>query len=48
MTLESEGMVLVDSTTGLDIDKFKKSVQAQINNDFPEWNDYIEKIQKIK
>ena len=46
--LESEGMVLTDSTNGLDIDNFKQSVHAQINVDFPEWNAYIEEIQKIK
>ena len=46
--LESEGMVFIDSTNGLDIDNFRQSVQTQINADFPEWNDYIKEIKKIK
>ena len=46
--LESEGMVFIDSTNGLDIDNFRQSVQTQIEADFPEWNAYIEEIQKIK
>ena len=46
--LESEGMVFIDSTNGLDIDNFRQSVQTQINADFPEWSAYIKEIKKIK
>jgi TRAP-type C4-dicarboxylate transport system substrate-binding protein len=46
--LESEGIVFIDPTNGLDIENFRLSVQAQINADFPEWNGYIREIQKIK
>ena len=46
--LESEGLVFIDTSNGLDIEKIRNSVQAQIFADFPEWQSYINQIQEIK
>jgi len=46
--LASKGLVFIDENNGLDIKNIKSSVLKQINNDFPEWTNYINEIQKIQ
>jgi len=46
--LASKGLVFIDENNGLDIRNIKSSVLKQINNDFPEWTNYIDEIQKIQ
>ena len=45
--LNSYGITFIDETNGLDIKNIKSSVQKQINSDFPQWNDYIQELQKL-
>lgn len=45
--LEANGMTFIDETNGLDINNIKSSVQKKINSDFPQWNKYIQELQKI-
>ncbi len=45
--LSSYGITFIDETNGLDINNIKSSVQKQINSDFPQWNRYIQELQKI-
>jgi tripartite ATP-independent transporter DctP family solute receptor len=46
--LKEKGMTLVEEKDGLDKKGIRKAVQAQIRKDFPEWADYIKKIQTVR
>ena len=43
-----KGVTIIEKKDGLDVDAFRKAILAQINKDFPEWTEYIERIQDIK
>ena len=46
--LRAAGVTIIGEKEGLKVDEFRKAVLAQINQDFPEWRDYIKRIQAIK
>lgn len=46
--LEAKGMTFVEAKDGLDLEAFRKAVLAQVDKDFPEWKDYIAKIQAVQ
>ena len=46
--LIDKGIVFTDSGNGLELNRIKSSVINQVNKDFPEWQHYIEGIQKVK
>lgn len=46
--LEAEGMTFIEEEDGLDINAFRESVGAQIKKDFPEWAEFIDRIQDIE
>ncbi len=46
--LRAAGVTIIEEKDGLDVGAFRKVVLAQINQDFPEWADYIKRIQAIK
>jgi tripartite ATP-independent transporter DctP family solute receptor len=43
-----KGMTLIEEKDGLDKKGIREAVQAQIRQDFPEWADYIKRIQAVK
>lgn len=45
--LVRHGLIIIDSTNGLNMHSFKTSVLNQINKDFPEWKQYITDIESI-
>ena len=46
--LKDEGMTIIDEANGLMLEEFESSILEKIRMDFPEWADYIERIQKIQ
>jgi tripartite ATP-independent transporter DctP family solute receptor len=46
--LKSKGVTFVTPESGLDMAAFKTPVVAQVKNDFPAWDSYIQKIDAIK
>ncbi|MEX2519961.1 MAG: TRAP transporter substrate-binding protein [Paracoccaceae bacterium] len=46
--LEGEGMTFITEADGLKLDEFRTRVIAQVNEDFPSWAPYIERIGAIK
>jgi TRAP-type C4-dicarboxylate transport system substrate-binding protein len=46
-TLEGHGMTFITEADGLDIDAFRAGVLAQVNQDFPTWPPYMERIGAI-
>jgi tripartite ATP-independent transporter DctP family solute receptor len=46
--LESLGMIFIDTTSGLDIHEIRSSVMERIHSDFPQWQHYIDELQKIQ
>lgn len=47
-TLTEEGMTFITADDGLQIDVFRERVVAQVNEDFPSWGPYIERIAAIE
>lgn len=47
-TLEEKGMTFITEADGLKLDEFRQRVIAQVNEDFPSWEPYIERIAAIK
>jgi|YelNatPaOPRAMG01_1025707.scaffolds.fasta_scaffold31546_2 tripartite ATP-independent transporter DctP family solute receptor len=45
---KEKGMIIIEEKDGLDKKGFKEAVMAQIKKDFPEWSDYIRRIQAVK
>jgi len=46
--LESKGMTFIDETGGLDVNGIRSSVLKRINSDFPQWQSYIQELQRIE
>lgn len=46
--LESEGMTVITEEDGLDLAAFRDSVHAQVNEDFPNFKPYVQKIAQIQ
>lgn len=46
--LEGDGMTFITEADGLKLDEFRTRVIAQVNEDFPTWAPYIERISAIK
>ncbi|MDF2096466.1 TRAP transporter substrate-binding protein [Aquibaculum arenosum] len=46
--LEGKGMTFITEEDGLDIEAFREGVVAQVNEDFPTWGPYMERIRAIK
>ncbi len=46
--LMEKGMKFIDESNGLKNDEFRAAVLAKLNQDFPTWAGYVEKIQAIK
>lgn len=46
--LEGKGMTFVTTEDGLQLDAFKESVTAQVNQDFPTWKPYMERIAAVE
>ena len=47
-TLEGEGMTFITEEDGLELDAFREGVQAKVDEDFPSWGPYIERIAAIE
>jgi tripartite ATP-independent transporter DctP family solute receptor len=47
-TLEGHGMTFITEADGLDIEAFRAGVLAQVNQDFPTWPPYMERIGAIQ
>lgn len=45
---EEKGVTIIGEEDGLDNEAFKEAVLAQVYKDYPDWNEYIEEIQKIE
>jgi tripartite ATP-independent transporter DctP family solute receptor len=45
---KEKGMTLIEESNGLDKKGIREAVQAQVRKDFPEWGEYIKKIQAVK
>ncbi len=45
--LEGKGMTFISAAEGLDLDAFRESVAAAVNEDFPSWKPYVERISAI-
>jgi len=46
--LEGKGMTFVTTEDGLQLDAFKERVTAQVNQDFPTWKPYMDRIAAIQ
>lgn len=46
--LEEEGMTVIDEDSGLDLEAFRTAVAEQFEEDFPQWQDYIERIKEVE
>lgn len=46
--LEGHGMTFIREEDGLQLDEFRDRVSAQVNEDFPSWAPYIERISAIE
>ena len=46
--LEGKGMTFVTTEDGLQLDVFKDSVTAQVNQDFPTWKPYMDRIAAVE
>jgi tripartite ATP-independent transporter DctP family solute receptor len=46
--LEGKGMTFVSVEDGLQLDAFKESVTAQVNQDFPTWKPYMDRIAAVE
>ncbi|WP_366555415.1 TRAP transporter substrate-binding protein [Aquibaculum sediminis] len=46
--LEGKGMTFITEEDGLDIEAFREGVNAQVNEDFPTWGPYMERIRAIE
>lgn len=46
--LKEKGMIVITEDDGLDNEAFKKAVDAKIKEKFPNWTDWITRIQNIK
>ncbi|GHU25533.1 TRAP ABC transporter substrate-binding protein [Betaproteobacteria bacterium] len=46
--MKDYGITFIDESSGLKNDEFRKSVNAQVAIDFPDWTDYIKEIQSMK
>lgn len=47
-TLEGHGMTFITEADGLEIEAFREGVIAQVNQDFPSWPPYMERIGAIQ
>lgn len=43
-----KGVTIISEKDGLDVAAFREAVSKQVREDFPNWADYIEEIQKIR
>ena len=46
--LEGKGMTFITEEDGLKLDEFRSGVQAQVNEDFPTWRPYMDRISAIQ
>lgn len=46
--LEGKGMTFITEEDGLDLEAFRESVTAKVNEDFPTWGPYMERIAAIQ
>lgn len=46
--LKSKGATIIDSSNGLKLDEFRTSVLKQVNADYPNWKEYLARIDAIK
>jgi TRAP-type C4-dicarboxylate transport system substrate-binding protein len=47
-TLEGHGMTFVTQEDGLDIERFRNAVSAEVERDFPDWKPYMDRIAEIR
>jgi TRAP-type C4-dicarboxylate transport system substrate-binding protein len=46
--LEAKGMKFIDESNGLNNKAFREAVMVKMAQDFPNWKDYIARIEQIK
>ena len=46
--LKEQGVTVIDASGELDLDAFRESVRAKVNEDYPNWADYLKRIDEIE
>jgi TRAP-type C4-dicarboxylate transport system substrate-binding protein len=46
--LKKKGMTFITKSDGLKVEEFRKSVEAQVNTDFPTWKPLMERIAAVR
>jgi len=46
--LKEQGVTVIDEAGGLKLDEFRESVRAEVNKDYPQWADYLKRIDEIQ
>jgi hypothetical protein len=46
--LEGHGMTFITQEDGLDIERFRTAVSAEVEKDFPDWKPYMERISNTR
>ena len=46
--LKEQGVTVIDESNGLKLDEFRESVRAEVNKDYPQWADYLKRIDEIE
>jgi tripartite ATP-independent transporter DctP family solute receptor len=47
-TLKKNGVTIIDESNGLDLKAFREAVTNQILTDYPNWKDYVAKLDAVK
>lgn len=46
--LKEQGVTVIDESNGLKLDEFRTSVRAEVAKDYPQWTDYLTRIDEIE
>lgn len=46
--LKDQGVTVIDQASGLDLDAFRQSVLAKVQEDYPDWQSYLERIDAVE
>lgn len=46
--LKEQGVTVIDESNGLKLDEFRESVRAEVNKDYPQWAEYLKRIDEIQ
>ncbi|UOM35757.1 TRAP transporter substrate-binding protein [Acuticoccus sp. I52.16.1] len=46
--LKEQGVTVIDESAGLKLDEFREAVRAKVNEDYPNWSDYLKRIDEVQ